>query len=99
MEVEAESKGTRSNPARGQRRAARWPSAAAPRPELMFSFGLCQVIQGAKEDEGSRPTRGSGRLRASGLLHELGSGVTISGRNFYRFGPGSAGGRSLTRPG
>lgn len=71
MEVEAESKGTRSNPARGQRRAARWPSAAAPRPELIFSFGLCQIVQGAKEDEGTRPTRGSGRLRASGLLREL----------------------------
>lgn len=39
---------------------------AAPTPELMFSFGLCQVVQGAKEEEeeGGWP-KGSGEwLRA-----------------------------------
>lgn len=37
------------------------------RPELMFSFGLCQVVQGAKEDEGRRPVQGGGWLRASAV--------------------------------
>lgn len=74
MEVEAESKGMRSDPARGQRRVARWPSAAAPRPELMFSFGLCQVVQGAKEDrehETHAGQRVAASQRSAGLLHEL----------------------------
>lgn len=57
VEVETESKGMRLDPARGWLRTARRPSAAAPKPELIFSFGLCQVVQGAKEDEGRRPMR------------------------------------------
>lgn len=47
----------RVEPARGRLRVTCWPSAAAPGPELMFSFGRCQVVQGAKEDEGRRPVR------------------------------------------
>lgn len=39
----------------------------------MFSFGLCQVVQGAKEGEGGRHLQGRGWLLAStvpGLLRE-----------------------------
>lgn len=75
--VEAESEGTRFNLAREELRAASQTLAAAPKPELMFSFGLCKVVQGTKEAKGRRSKLGGGWLQVNsssswpGLLHEL----------------------------